>query len=177
MPVLWNKTEAGPWAPCELALARHAVWKETGRIMAMAKGARPRGADVLLMPSDHDAMHWVLLSPMASEVSINGWRMQSGIRALRDRDEIRLGAARFFYSSERLAHVEPLPPMDRPVMCARCKQVIATGTPAVQCPQFGIWTHQSAEYECWTYAPTCPLCSQVTALDAGYAWTPEQLGA
>ena len=44
---------------------------------------------------------------------------------------------------------------------------------AVRCPQCGIWYHQHDQLPCWTYAPACGFCPQSTALDAGFAWTPE----
>jgi len=80
-----------------------------------------------------------------------------------------------FFSTELLAGVTPYPGSERPILCARCKAEIATASPAVRCPRCGAWHHQSDELPCWTYAERCSVCDQPTALDAGFAWTPEEL--
>jgi hypothetical protein len=116
---------------------------------------------------------WVLVGPSA--VRVNGEPLDAGIRVLRDRDELLVAGRRSFFSSETLAVVEPLPVVDRPPVCPRCKTAIEPGTLAVRCPQCRIWHHQSEEMPCWTYAPLCALCPQPTPLDAGYRWSPEDL--
>jgi hypothetical protein len=119
---------------------------------------------------------WALFAGAAVGVSINGVPLRTGLRVLADRDEARLGAgAGFFFSAERLARVEPLPSFDRALRCARCQQPIETGCPAVLCPGCDRWFHQDRELDCWTHLPKCSMCSQPTALDSGFRWTPEDL--
>jgi len=116
---------------------------------------------------------WVLVGPPA--VRVNGSPLDTGIRALRDRDELLAGGVRTFFSTEVLATVVPFPQSEKTTFCARCKLAITSGAPAVQCPQCGVWHHQSEELPCWTYAPRCAMCDQPTALDAGFRWMPEEL--
>jgi len=119
---------------------------------------------------------WALLPGREATVRINGQPVALGIRALRDRDEISVGAHRCFFSSEELAAVIPFPGLAQPAFCPRCKQKLETGEPSVACPNCHAWHHQSEKFPCWTYDATCALCrQQATALDAGYSWTPDQL--
>jgi len=116
---------------------------------------------------------WVLLAGPSARVRINGEPLALGVRVLRDRDEIVVGSARSYFSTERLASVDPFPDNLGVIFCARCKNKIDPGAPAVRCPGCGCWCHQREDLECWSYSPTCPLCDQSTALDAGYRWEPE----
>ncbi len=119
---------------------------------------------------------WVLLSAAESRVWVNGQILSCGLCVLRDRDEIMIaGRSRFYFSTEELARMEPFPASEGPVYCARCRQPIQPGTPAVRCPACGHWCEQSETKPCWTYGPTCPLCEQPTAFDSGLRWTPEEL--
>jgi hypothetical protein len=112
----------------------------------------------------------------SSGTAINGLPLIGGLRTLSDQDEISCPAAgALFYSTERLARVEPLPALGYEVSCPRCRQPIASGSAAVRCPGCEVWHHGSEELPCWTYAPTCALCQQQTAADTGYRWTPEEL--
>jgi len=131
--------------------------------------------EVLLIPTGHRAGEtWVLLAGPKAGASINGVRLSLGIRSLRDRDEIRIGGERLFYfSTERLAVMEPFPGSAPNAFCPRCRQAIASGDLAVKCPACGVWHHKSEDLPCWTYSETCALCPQATAMDAGYRWTPE----
>jgi len=116
---------------------------------------------------------WVLLAAPRQRVRINGVPLGLGIRVLRDRDEIVFGHGRSFFSSERLACVEPFPDNQGAVFCARCRTKLDPGAPAVRCPGCACWCHQRDDLGCWLYAGTCPLCDQATALDAGFRWEPE----
>ena len=119
---------------------------------------------------------WVLLAATGAPVWLNGEVVSAGIRVLRDRDEILIaGRARFYFSTEEVAKVEPFPPSAGVAHCARCHQTIQPGTPAVRCPTCGNWCEQSEEKPCWTYGPTCPRCDQATAFETGLRWTPEEL--
>ena len=120
--------------------------------------------------------HWVLLVRASTGVRVNGQPLLGGIAVLKDRDEILLGGrTRVYFSTEEEAKVESFPGGERPVFCARCRQSIQPGTPAVRCPSCGHWSEQSESKPCWTYGPSCPLCDQPTAFDAGLRWTPEEL--
>jgi len=121
--------------------------------------------------AEHDV--WVLLA--APSVHVNGARLLTGIRVLHDRDELRAGDRRSFFSTESLAEVVAFPGGERPVFCPRCKLEIAPTSPAVRCPQCRVWHHQSEEFPCWTYGERCAMCDQPTALDAGFRWSPEEL--
>ena len=116
---------------------------------------------------------WVVVGPCS--VSVNGSRLDTGIRVLRDRDELRAAGGRMFFSSESLAVVVPFPDPGKTTFCPRCKLAIAPGSPAVRCPQCGVWHHQSEELPCWVYSVSCSLCDHPTALDAGYRWVPGEL--
>ncbi|TDI46312.1 MAG: hypothetical protein E2P02_05105 [Acidobacteria bacterium] len=99
--------------------------------------------------------------------------MASGLRLLRDRDEVRLGLGQpWFFSTETLAVA---PPSDVARKCPRCKRDIKAGSEAVRCPGCDVWYHQSDEWPCWTYAETCVLCEQPTQFAAGYRFNPDGL--
>jgi hypothetical protein len=149
---------------------------------AEANGAAPsdqRAREAVLLRSGAgDRERWVLLAaPSKQAVAVNGLPLATGLRVLHDRDEIRVpGAPPMFFSTERLARVEPYagPPHGR---CSCCDAEIQQGRPSVRCPQCRMAYHQDpAEgLECWTYRPTCLKCAQPTGLDLDYAWTPEGL--
>ena len=122
---------------------------------------------------------WVMIAAGAakSPVRVNGDALLTGIRVLRDRDEILLlGKVRLFFSTESPARIEPFPGAPQPVRCRRCMQPIEPGSRAVKCPACGAWHHQSDdEFPCWTYGETCANCDQPSDLNAGFRWTPEGL--
>ncbi len=118
---------------------------------------------------------WALIAT-PWHVRLNGVMNAPGLRALQDRDEIRIGGfEKFYFSMERLAVVEPCPPSERALACPRCRQPIEPGVEAVCCPGCGVWHHETAALPCWTYAERCALCPQDSSLDVGYQWTPELL--
>jgi hypothetical protein len=136
----------------------------------------PTHSCIVPFSADARAAGWALLAAPGSPVRVNGRSLTLGIHALRDRDEVALGAHRVFFSTEELARVVPFPGLAQPAFCPRCKQKIEPGVPAVSCPGCRAWHHQTEKFPCWSYAPTCALCqAQSTALDAGYTWTPEEL--
>lgn len=175
MAQLWVR-DLGEWAIVDLdGIARRAIdfgsWASDGSASDPAGGG-PR----LVRIEDGVDPLWVLLTPPGTPVSLNGLRLLTGFRILRDRDEIRLGGGSpLYFSTETLAKVLPLPDGGRDTSCPRCKQVIEAGKPAVRCPGCGVWHHASEEYPCWTYAPTCALCPRPTGEDTGFQWTPEGL--
>jgi Zn finger protein HypA/HybF involved in hydrogenase expression len=178
MPHFWIIDDSNGWAVQPLA-------GESCLAVAAGHGLRltpPSGmlglADVRVQPPDPagGAPLWTLLGGQEAALRVNGQPLALGIRALRDRDEISVAGQRCFFSTEELALVVPFPGMAQTVFCPRCKQKMEVGDPAVSCPHCRAWHHQSEKFPCWTYEPTCALCHvQSTALDAGYAWTPEML--
>jgi len=118
---------------------------------------------------------WILLVPRGLRVRVNGILDRTGIRVLRDRDEIVAeGAGRLFFSTEERRAVIPFPETAEPTFCARRRQAIVPGTPAVRCG-CGLWHHESTELPCWTYADRCSGCPAPTDLDGGFRWSPEEL--
>lgn len=115
---------------------------------------------------------WVLIAP--ETVYVNGSPLVGGVRVLRDRDEIRVGLRRVFFDEEEPARVVPFPGGAQPVHCPRCLRPVSAGEPAVH-SRCGVWHHQTDEFPCWTYSPSCSQCDQPSALDAGYAWSPDIL--
>ena len=111
-------------------------------------------------------------------VRVNGVPLDLGIHVLRDRDELRVGSTRAFFSAESLAAIEPFPGSVGPTLCPRCKLEVEAGKAAVRCPKCRVWHHQCPEEPdelgCWLYSEKCAAdCGQPTALDAGFRWTPE----
>jgi predicted RNA-binding Zn-ribbon protein involved in translation (DUF1610 family) len=118
---------------------------------------------------------WVLAASPGAEIRVNGRVPLAGLAVLCDRDEIRLGdGVQYFFSSEDLARIEEFPAQDRTTHCGRCHLPIKAGSPAVRCPNCGIWYNQSAEYPCWTYSDKCAYCGHPTSLEAGFSWVPEE---
>jgi hypothetical protein len=121
------------------------------------------------------AARWVVVADAATPVRVNGVPLTAvGARVLCDRDEVSIpGLGSAFYSGETLAVVEPFPGSEHPVVCGRCRQAIAAGAPVVRCPGCHVYYDQAAGLECWRASDSCTFCSQLTALDAGFAWVPE----
>jgi hypothetical protein len=128
-----------------------------------------------LQRSGGEPESWVAIGSPA--LHVNGVALDVGIRVLRDRDEVRVGDARAYFSAEALPVVVAFPGAERPVFCPRCQQEIAPQSAAVRCPSCGVWHHQADELPCWTYDAKCALCDQPTALDGGLRWSPEEVGA
>jgi hypothetical protein len=115
---------------------------------------------------------WVLTA--AAAVRVNGTPVFGGLRALRDRDELRIGRRHLFFSTEELPRVVAFAGAAEPVPCGRCRQPLASGDASVRC-RCGVWHHQTDDLPCWTYASHCALCDQTTALDGSYRWSPALL--
>jgi len=151
------------------------VAESAGWVRAPLVGDVPLGSDAAeIVCGERGAdLTWVLLGPPA--VRVNGVPLAAGVRVLRDRDEVRAAGRRMFFSAETLATIEPMPALERPAICPRCRTAIEVGTLAVRCPKCHVWHHQSDELPCWLYGASCSVCDQPTALDAGYRWSPEDL--
>jgi hypothetical protein len=184
MANIWNNEANGEWQVVPLperasltragqlvALARHSPATETGE----------RSVLVQQVSAGHGA-GWALVAD-GDDVSVNGSPLYLGIRLLQDRDEVLVRDTRtntvrqYFFSTEELAHVETFRAASKAV-CPRCKDALTPGQPGVRCPLCRVWHHQDggAQRPCWTYGERCAACDkQLTALDAGFRWTPEEL--
>lgn len=124
------------------------------------------------------AERWRLYASPESALQVNGLPLLIGMRVLRDKNKIHVGASpAMFFSTERPARVMPFVDQGRPVKCPRCRRTIAVGEPVVRCPNpaCGAWHHQDADgsFECWTYDDQCGAgCNWPTDLDGGFQWTP-----
>ena len=130
----------------------------------------------VLLVGDRQNETWVLQSSAREGLRVNGLPLVAGIRVLEDLDELRIGGTeRIYFSTERTARVEPFPDQEGDTLCARCRAVITEGEPSVLCPGCSSWCHQTEDLRCWEYAAKCALCDQLTCLDTGFRWTPDNL--
>jgi hypothetical protein len=177
MAHLWMWQESLEWVNVPLEAEAYDMESRPPRPIGAGtvtqQGAR-RVALVSVAPRG-PAGSWVLVGRPGALIMVNGLPLLGGIRALRDRDEVRgPGPEHWFFSSELLARVEAFPGPGQ-VPCPRCRQPIEPQTPAVRCPDCRLWHHQTEALPCWTYGETCAQCHQATALDAGYRWTPAEV--
>jgi hypothetical protein len=171
--------EGSEWLTAPLDGVTHTLWGDAGttlrpRVVADGDGgSRPL---IARAPELSGEETWLVIHAPGVALRINGTALTTGIRVLSHRDELRLTgvAGRVFFSLEGLARVAPFDGVDGS-RCPRCQQPIERGTPAVRCPQCGVWHHESEEFGCWTYSPSCSLCDQPTELGAGFRWTPEEV--
>lgn len=129
-----------------------------------------------------DAGSWVLLVPHGAAVTVDGARVSAGARVLRDRAELLVeGSLRAFFGSEELARIEPAPAANNgsALICPRCQTPIRPGSASVRCVGCSVFYHQQdgdEELLCYSYAPSCGLCSHETSLDGAFGWTPQDAG-
>jgi len=179
MAHIWFQRDSGDWERVTPAPGE-------GRVsLPDRRGGSHASWPMVLRAARSGGEQWMLLSCDGAPVQVNGRPLMAGVRILRDRDEIRLaGESPLYFSTERLPVVESFPGAEQAVPCARCRQEIKVGTPAVRCPgsSCGLWFHQSREIPCWTgYAGepfrSCAMCDYPAALapDADFRWTPEDL--
>lgn len=175
MSQLWLSA-SGHWQPHPLPAPACALTHRDGKIqLSNVPAPAPLLAELCRGPAGPESDTWLLLTPAVAAVRVNGQPV-FGLRRLRHQDEIRFsGHAPVYFSTERLAVVQPFPGAERPVHCVRCRQEILRASPAVQCPGCGLWHHSDADQQrpCWTYAPTCASCATATTQD-GFAWSPEE---
>jgi len=121
------------------------------------------------------AGRWVLVVPHGSSLLHNGHPVTSGIRALAHGDSLALdGRAPIFFSTEQRATVERFTG-SATLRCPRCRADLVPGEASVRCPGCGVVHHEGPERNCWSYAPTCAVCSHATASDGELTWTPAEL--
>ena len=174
MAHLWIQDECG-WdavalvgAQCDLAPIATRRTQEAAPAATAETGATLVRADV------GESKAWALITPSKADIRVNGREVCAGLCVLADRDQIRIGDQTQYFSTETLASVQPFPGSDHPVFCGRCRQKIEAGALSVRCPDCGIWYNQSPDLPCWTYSSKCAFCGHPTALDTGFAWTPEE---
>lgn len=184
MAHLWTANGSGEWRVEPIEGGRVSLLARRQLAASSQDERDPIGrAPAIVSVALPTAEAWVLIGARHSRVRVNGDSVATGIRVLRDRDEIQVDGRRLYFSTETLARVVPFaddPPSRssgearaRAVPCGRCRGPIAAAADAVKCPACGIWHHQSAELPCWRYADTCAACPQPTDLDAGFRWTPD----
>ena len=176
MAHLWTRDDSG-WIAHTLSRKMYDLSAFGGArtVSSASTSGEARGATAKLVRVDFAGSEaWALMSASGSGVRIGGEKLPTGLRVLRDRDEIRSRAGeQYFFSIEALVAVTPFESPGRDVFCGRCRQRIASGAPAVRCPGCGVWYDENDELPCWTYAETCAFCGRSTALDLGFAWSPE----
>jgi len=176
---LWLRDSERGWAVLPLRGGRLPLDGDLRALAGAGETAAFAAAPASLLCAG-GAGRWVLVTERGEEVRVNGLPVELGIRALRDRDAIRVrGLGTLFFTTEMPARVVSYPGPGC-VPCARCQTPIEEGDPAVACPDCGLWHHQGAdaggvERECWTYAETCAYGPHPTGLDGGFRWTPEDL--
>ena len=141
-------------------------------------GKGQNGSEVarVLRVGDRQNETWVLQSPESEKLHVNGLPLVAGLRVLVDLDELQArGKGRIYFSTQRKARVEPFPGREGDTPCARCKAAITKGELSVLCPGCSSWYHQTEGMPCFVYAAKCALCDQLTCLDTGFRWTPENL--
>lgn len=184
MAHLWMKCgAAGDWGILPLDLgARYLLTGSAAQPVTQDPSVASTAGAVLMSLNGPRGAAWILISSQGQHAPrVNG--DLHGVKLLSDRDEVRMHRVRLFFSSESLAQVEPIPAANtHSGKCPRCTRGFEPGQLSVKCPKCGIWSHQFEGGDgiegrkCWTYAPGCASCGHPTALDAGYAWTPEELG-
>jgi molybdopterin/thiamine biosynthesis adenylyltransferase len=152
MAHLWVRDEDG-WGAQRLSDAGiDLAGPLTRQANASEHPATPAHAARLIRTYVASAQTWALVASPSSTLRVNGRTPPAGLCVLDDRDEIRCGAEKLYFSTETLASVEPFPGSDRPVFCGRCRQLIEPDSPSVRCPSCGVWYNQSVDLPCWTYA-------------------------
>jgi hypothetical protein len=168
MPFLWISKNGGNWSEFSLD--------------GMNRDQLELTTDIERMRLQRCGEGWVVLFSPEILASANG--LPCELRLLADRDEIvcwpiaeRESHFRMIYSAERLATIRPFQRAQGAgvVFCARCRQPVAEGEPAVVCPRCGAPYHSSADWPCWTHGPQCNCCNQSTAPATDLSWTPEDL--
>jgi len=169
------------WAPLD-SRGRHGVLRlEEPEYALPLRAPRatdgPRTATLVRLASDSGEA-WVMIAVPGSAVRVNGIVAPAGLVVLDDRDELRVaGSPPLWFSTESIARVEAAPVRSgRALRCPRCSDLIEAGTPAVRCPNCGVWHHQNPSRPCFTYenAP-CAACRVSSELDGGFRWSPEEL--
>jgi hypothetical protein len=175
MPGIFHNVE-GAWrlapvvAPCSL------LRLDTARIKPFDAAHPGFAPPACLLVRVAGPNKWAALVPAGAAIRHNGVPVAAGLRMLAHRDALALeGGDSLFFTTEEPAHIEVF--AGPAVPCPRCRLEVLPGDASVRCPACGVVHHESPDRgrPCWSYAEACSLCPQTTALDAGLAWTPEDL--
>ena len=161
MPQLWSRGHDG-WLPTSIDDASTPPFK-----------VAPTTSALIIRSNGGNGAHWLLMA--APNVLLNGTPLTTGVRMLRDRDEIVVdGAPPQYFSTEQLATIEPFSGATRPFVCARCQQPITVNQLVVRCPRphCSAVHHQMPERLCWSRTEACAECEGPTQLSSDYGWTP-----
>src|SRR5689334_6186262 len=137
MAHLWIREPASDWSILTLAADAYALdFVPPHRLRARPAPASGSAPAMLARFAEGEREAWFVLARGHGDAHVNGLPLSLGVRALADRDEIRLaGAEPAFFSTESLACALPFPGGPQPVVCPRCLMTIAAGSEAVQCPR------------------------------------------
>jgi hypothetical protein len=176
---LWIQDSKGEWVAMTLNGGVMTLTKDDVYPASIGQNEKTVQGSVFIKSWQHvEEKIWLVMAGRGTRVWVNGRLLQTGIRVLQDRDDVRVhDQLSVFFSAEQLARVRPYTPGAASVFCPRCKQPLVDGTPSVQCPQCGVWEHQDDDHDlgCWMYSETCAVCDQPTDLHSGFRWTPERL--
>lgn len=175
----WEKDDVGGWVDHPLEAEMVALGQEGPIPLQVDEQLGCVSGPVLMRSLDSsNEERWLILCVPGSRARVNETPIPVGARLLKDRDAITFsGRHTVFFSSERLAQVEPYPGTTDDTCCIRCKLPLDPGAPVVRCPnpECGFFHHESVQHPCWTYADGCAACGHPTDLDAGFQWSPVDL--
>lgn len=174
MAHLWFETHPGEW---NFALLRDGAVALGTPPNLIATDQHAAGSALLLRSRTPAGEQWYLMNVSLDRLWVNGETLDAGIRALRNRDEIR-GAAigRVFFATEQQAVIEPFPGSDRVLLCPRCRTALSPGVPAVRCACGAVFHQDSAqELCCFDHGAACPLCGAPTTLGEDFRFQPAEL--
>jgi hypothetical protein len=120
-----------------------------------------------------------LLVSVTKQAFINGTPIIAHVKVLAHQDEILIGSARWYFSSESPPQLSEfhLGEGQRRPKCGVCRTQLQDGQPCVVCPRCGRVFHQvdarddGPEKHCFTYREHC-LCGHPTALSEDHLWQP-----
>lgn len=178
MAYLWHNANDKTWTPTELT---RSMILRNGKIEAVdhpESSTERAGVLVYAHHLESQPIRWILIAAPGFRVSLNGEKLEAGIRILADRDAICMAPDRaMYFSTERRAHIEEYGGSEL-AFCPRCKLEIKAHDLAVCCPQCQVYHHHKDQdgESCWSYTGTCALCDQPTELNSTeFNWTPEAL--
>lgn len=177
MPVLFHQvTATGRWHAESISGSAGALSLSPFGFASSPGMGVDHDSGSLLLQAGNDG-RWALLVRRDRRLLHNGEIVtpDAGIRVLVHMDCLSLeGGEPVYFSTEETARIEPFAGSTA-VTCPRCRSEVHPGQAAVKCPRCGVFHHETDDRNCFTYAPTCAVCAQPTALDAGLQWTPAAL--
>ena len=167
MPHLWY-TDNDEW-----------VAESLGAAKALGEWTGDESALIRIRAASRGDSGYALLATSGT-LRINGDALATGLRVLRDHDEILCpGGRRLWFSAENIAEVVPFPGSDDPdsrtgSRCPRCRCEIERGSDSVACPRCGTYYHSTADRPCHAYHTQCVVCSgpTISVADPVLGWTP-----